>query len=451
MPARAADDLERLSGYPFVVVSWVVDDGYPMSVATDFSVDAARDVVELRATVGDAAAIPADREINVMGSHIHPTPGQGYDERRYLQLWGRVADASSDPIVFAPARSWGWDENEMPFFEYSERSVPQSRRYLAQLSAERGRTIRPRLSLGWLFLRTTRLPFLSATFIPVLLGIAIAARGGSFNPWLAVLTVVGAAFAHLAINVSNDIFDTLSGADEANVNPTPFSGGSRVLLYDLVTLRQLIALAAALLATTVGIGLFLVWVTGSAALLVIGLVGIVLGLGYTAPPVKLVYRGLGELTVALGFGPIMLLGAYVVQTGKLSWEAAVASAPVAILVALILYVNEIPDRVGDAAVGKLTLPVRLSATVVTGIYLGAAALAFVVVAAGVATRLLPVAALLALLPLPLAWRVYRGMRQFYEQPYALMPVMATHIKLHAYVGILLLLGYAVAIVARLVA
>jgi len=445
MPPIRREDFERLSTYPFVVVSWVDDRGYPMSVATDFSVDAERAAVALRATAGDMATIPTDRAINVLGSHIRPTPGQGYDERRYLQLWGTAAPASDGQLEFAPTRSWGWDESEIPFFEYSERSVPQSRKYLAQLSEEQGRTIRPRLSAGWLFLRTTRLPFLSATAVPVLLGIAVAARGGTFDLWLALLTVIGAAFAHLAINVSNDIFDTLSGADEANVTPTPFSGGSRILLYDLLTLRQLIALDAALFAGAAAIGLVLVWATNSATLLGIGLVGIGLGLAYTAPPLKLVYRGLGEIAVALGFGPVMLLGAYVVQTGALSWEAAVLSVPVAILVALILYVNEIPDRPGDAAAGKRTLPVRLSPTVVTGIYLGAAALAFAVVVAGVAVRLLPVAALVALLPAPLAWQVYGGLRRLYTQPYALMPVMATNIKLHAYVGILLLVGYGVTI------
>jgi 1,4-dihydroxy-2-naphthoate octaprenyltransferase len=451
MPPISTHDLERLAGYPFVVVSWVDDHGYPLSVATDFSVDPERGVVVLRATAGDVAAIPADREVNVIGSHIRPTPGQGYDERRYLQLWGTTGPQGSGSVTFTPTRAWGWDESEIPFFEYSERSVPQSRRYLAQLSEEQGRTIRPRLSAGWLFLRTTRLPFLSATAVPVLLGIAVAARAGAFDPWLALLTVIGAAFAHLAINVSNDIFDTLSGADEANVNPTPFSGGSRILLYDLLTLRQLIALDATLFAGAAAIGLVLVWATNSATLLAIGLAGIGLGLAYTAPPVKLVYRGLGEIAVALGFGPVMLLGAYVVQTGSLSWEAAIASIPVAILVALILYVNEIPDRVGDRAAGKRTLPVRLSPAAVTGIYLGAAALAFVVLVAGVAIGLLPLAALLALLPVPLAWQVYRGIQRFYDQPYALMPVMGANIKLHAYVGILLLAGYAVAIVARMLA
>lgn len=451
MPPVERSDLEKLAGYPFVVVSWVDLAGYPMSVATDFSVDIERGVVVLRAPAGDEAAIPVDRPVNVLGSHIRPTPGQGYDERRYLQLWGSAGLGEDGSITFTPARAWGWDESEIPFFEYSERSVPQSRRYLAQLSEEKGRTIRPRLSLGWLFLRTTRLPFLSATAVPVLLGIAVAARGGAFNGWLALITVVGAALAHLAINVSNDIFDTLSGADEANVNPTPFSGGSRVLIYDLLTLRQLIILAAALFGGAVAIGMVLVWVTDSLTLLGIGLLGIALGLAYTAPPLKLVYRGLGEIAVAIGFGPVMLLGAYVVQTGSLSWEAAVASVPVAILVALILYVNEIPDRVGDAAAGKRTLPVRLTPRVVTGIYLAFAVLAFAVVVGGVAIGLLPVATLLALLAAPLVWRVYRGLNQFYSQPYALMPIMATNIKIHAYVGIFLLTGYGVANAAGLVA
>ncbi|MEX0710680.1 MAG: prenyltransferase [Chloroflexota bacterium] len=449
MPRIEARDLEKLAGYPFVVVSWVDDAGYPMSVATDFTVDPERGAVTLRATAGGDAAIPADRQVNVLGSHIRPTPGQGYDERRYLQLWGAANRDQDGSLTFMPTRAWGWDESEIPFFEYSERSVPQSRRYLAQLSEEKGRTIRPRLSLGWLFLRTTRLPFLSATAVPVLLGIAVAARGGAFNAGLALLTVVGAALAHLAINVSNDIFDTLSGADEANINPTQFSGGSRVLIYDLVTLRQLIALDVVLLGGAVAIGLVLVWATASATLLWIGVAGIALGIGYTAPPVKLVYRGLGEIAVAIGFGPIMLLGAYVVQTGSLSWEAAVASIPVAILVALILYVNEIPDRVGDAAAGKGTLPVRLPQGVVTGIYLAAAVLAFATVVGGVIGGLLPLATLLALLAAPLVWRVYGGIRQFYAQPYALMPVMGVNIKVHLYVGLLLLAGYGVAIIARL--
>lgn len=444
-----AGDFARLADYPFVVVSWIDDAGYPTSVATGFEPDAAGGVVRLRAAAGEAVQIPTDRVVNMVGSHIRPKPGEGYDERRYLELWGSASAPVEGWLTFTPTRAWGWDETEVPFFEYSERSVPQSRHYLAALSAEKGRQIRPRLALGWLFLRTTRLPFLSATAVPVLLGIAIAARQGQFNWWLALVTLIGASFAHLAINVSNDIFDTLSGADEANVNPTKFSGGSRVLIYDLVTLRQLIGLAAILFGVAAAIGLYLVWVTGSQALLLIGIAGIAVGLAYTAPPLKLVYRGLGEIAVAIGFGPIMLLGAHAVQTGSLSWEAAVASVPVAILVALILYVNEIPDRTGDASAGKGTLPVRMSPAAVTTLYLVAALVAFAAILGGVLAGLLPPFTLLALAVVPLAFRIHQGIRQHYNSPYTLMAVMGANVSLHLYVGLLLLAGYLIAIVVRL--
>jgi 1,4-dihydroxy-2-naphthoate octaprenyltransferase len=437
VPAHAptAADLERLATYGHVVVSWIDDAGYPMSVATDFETDAAAGTVRLVQPAGEP--IPTDREVGVLGSHIRPKPGEGYDERRYLELWGRV---STDGTL-VPTRAWGWDEAEVPFFEYSERSVPQSRRYLARLSEEKGRPIRPRLDPFWLVLRTTRLPFLSATLVPVLLGIAIAISDGAFDPWLALLTIVGGALAHLGINVSNDVFDTLSGADDANVNPTQFSGGSRVAIYELLSVRQLALASAGLLVAAAAIGLLLVAMTGSLLLLWIGVAGILIGVAYTAPPLKLVYRGVGEIAVALGFGPIMLLGAYVVQTGRISAEAVIASVPVAILVALILYVNEIPDRAGDASAGKRTLPVRLSPATVQTLYLVAALAAFAVIAAGVAVGLLPWPSLVALAAVPMALRVYRGIGVHYDSPYTLMAVMGTNVTLHLAVGGLLLAAY----------
>jgi len=445
----AAADFERLASYPFVVVSWVDDAGYPLSVAAEFEIDSDGGVVRLHAPAGDGLAIPTDQEVNLIGSHIRPKPGEGYDERGYLELWGTVVAPVGGRVTFSASRAWGWDEAEVPFFEYSERSVPQSRHYLARLSAERGRIIRPRLSPFWLALRTTRLPFLSATVVPVLVGIAIAASHGAFTWWTALLTLVGASLAHLAANVTNDVFDTLSGADDANVNPTQFSGGSRVVIYDLVTIRQLSVLAAALFAAAVAIGLLLVWVTGSLILLGLGVAGILIGIVYTAPPIKLVYRGLGELAIAFAFGPILMLGAYVVQAGRLSWEAAVASVPMGILVALILYVNEVPDRFGDASVGKWTLPARLAPETVRRGYLVATLAAFAVIVAGAVGGLLPLLSLIVLAAVPLALRVHAGIGLHYNSPYTLTAVMGTNIKLHLAVGGLLLSAYLVTILVAL--
>jgi len=200
------------------------------------------------------------------------------------------------------------------------------------------------------------------------------------------------------------------------------------------------------------IGLVLLATRGSTALLVIGVVGLIVSIGYTAPPLKLVYRGLGEIAVAVGFGPLMLLGAYVVQSGgSLSWEPFVASLPVALLVALILYVNEIPDRRGDAIAGKRTLPVRFSKALVVRGYLGATVAAFGIVVGGVAAGLLPWAALVALAGIPLARQVHRGLLAAYEQPYVLMGFMGTNIRLHLTVGGLLIGAYVLVLLVGAIA
>jgi 1,4-dihydroxy-2-naphthoate octaprenyltransferase len=284
--------------------------------------------------------------------------------------------------------------------------------------------------------------------VPVLIGIVIAASHGWFDAPTALLTIVGAAFVHLGINVSNDVFDTTQGADDVNVTPTQYSGGSRVIQYGLVSLPRMAAISAGFFALAAIVGLVLMVLRGSPALLAIGIVGFVLGIGYTAPPLKLVYRGLGEIAVAIGFGPLMLVGAYVVQSrGVVPWEPVVASLPVAVLVALILYVNEIPDRRGDAHAGKRTLPVRLPKPTVIRIYEIATAVAFASVVVGVVLGVLPVTTMLILLAVPLALRVRSGLAPNYDNPYGLMAVMGVNIRLHLVVGALLLVAYVIVIVA----
>ena len=114
----------------------------------------------------------------------------------------------------------------------------------------------------------------------------------------------------------------------------------------------------------------------------------------------------------------MLLGAYVVQTGgALAWEPFVASIPVALLVALILYVNEIPDRRGDARAGKRTLPVRFSpTTIITGYNVAVAAAPASCSWPASCSASLPVPVLAMLVTIPLALRVSRGLAPQLRQP-----------------------------------
>lgn len=436
---NAREGLSRLRAYPHLLLTWRDASGYPMSVAIHARIDDVAGTAAVDAPPG--LDVPNGVELSLTGSHIRPLPSFGYDERRHVTVWGD-ASRTRDEIVIRATHAWGWDEAEVPFFEYAERSVPRSHRYFRGLSERLGRSVRPRLSLFWLALRATRLPFLSATVVPVLLGILAAAVEGWFDLPAALLTIVGAAAVHLGLNVANDVFDTMSGADAMNVNSTKYSGGSRVIQYGLVSLRRMAMLSAGFYAVAFLVGLTLLATRGSLALLVIGVAGVLISVFYTAPPVRLVYRGLGEIAVALGFGPLMVLGAHVVQTGgTISASAALVSVPLAILVALILYVNEIPDRRADGAAGKRTLVVRWRPEAVLRGYAIAVTAAFLSVAAGVLLGLLPLPALLALFGVPLALRVHAGLGRAYDRPYDLMPTMALNIQLHLVVGGLLLLAY----------
>jgi 1,4-dihydroxy-2-naphthoate octaprenyltransferase len=417
-----------------------------MSVATGFVVRPDDGVVVLDGVAGEAVRLPLGREVNVVFSHIRPQPGIGYDERRYVSLWGILTPAG-DGLRFTPERVQHWDEQEMSFFEYSERGVPQAHRYLERVSREQGRPVKPKLSAGWLFLRATRLPFLSATFVPVALGVAVAALHREWHWWPAIVTLIAASCVHLGLNVANDVFDTMSGADQANVTPTQFSGGSRVILYGLLSLRQMVLIMVGFYAVAIGLGLYLAAVTTFWPVFWLGVAGVFVSIFYTAPPFRFVHRGFGEVMVALGFGPIMTMGAYEVQAKTWSWEAFYVSLPVAILIALVLYVNEVPDRPGDAAAGKGTLPVRLSKDAVIALYVAAVAVAFGLIAGGAVAGVIVRPAIIALVALPLAAQVYRGLREHYESPYQLMPYMGKGVQLHLITGLLLLVGYVIAIVA----
>jgi 1,4-dihydroxy-2-naphthoate octaprenyltransferase len=279
--------------------------------------------------------------------------------------------------------------------------------------------------------------------VPVLLGSVIARSQGYSNWWLTLLALFGACLIHLGLNVTNDVADASSGADEANVNPTMFSGGSRMIQYGLVSRDAMKQAAIGLYAVGVAIGLFLAFTRGL-ELLWIGAAGVFLSIFYSAPPFKLVHRGVGEICVALGFGPIMVLGSYFVVAQRLSFEAFYASLPVALLIMLVLYVNQIPDRPSDAKAGKRTIVVRLSKDAIVRGYALSVIATYLLIVVGAATGIMPLWTLLSLLTVPIALQVYRALDPHYNNPYELMGAMGKNIMLHFGTGLLLIAGYVLA-------
>lgn len=309
----------------------------------------------------------------------------------------------------------------------------------------------PRASTWALFVNAVRLPFLTATMVPVLIGAAIAyydlGTAGGFDWGLFGLTLLGVALFHLGTNTANDYFDHRSGADEANFTPTPFSGGSRVIQRGLVDPRTMavFALSFYVLGTFVGLTLvYLLWPAGI-TILWLGLAGFLLGFLYTAPPARLAHRGVGELAVAVGFGPLIVLGAYFVQTGTFSNGALLASIPIGALIAAVLYINEFPDKEGDARVGKRTLIVRLPDRAAVIGYHALLTVAYGTILVGVILESFPVYTLAALLTVPLAAKASIILNRNYRFPYRLIPANAFTILVHLTTGILFFFGYVAAI------
>ncbi len=277
-----------------------------------------------------------------------------------------------------------------------ETGVPAARAIVACVN-----TATPALSLSAAW-RLTRPGFLALTAAAVALGLAMAAACGcGFDALRAGVTLGLALAAHAAANAWNDYHDALNGADAANPAPlSPFTGGSRVIQQGTAQPEHARQLALGLTALVVLGGLWLALQTGT-ALLAAGLAGLVLGWAYSAPPLRLMARGLGEVAVAAAWW-LIVQGAQVAQRGQWSLIAAVSALPFALLVANILLINALPDAPWDARVGKRTLAVRLGPVGSAALYTALAAGAHAGLAAAVWLHIPPATAWWGLASAPLS-------------------------------------------------
>jgi 1,4-dihydroxy-2-naphthoate octaprenyltransferase len=266
---------------------------------------------------------------------------------------------------------------------------------------------------------------------------------GAFDLWFFLLTLVGAICLQAGTNMTNDYFDHTWGSDEINTEfANPFTGGSRLIQMGLVKPEVYLWQGIAFFIAGGLIGLALIYTRGMWVLW-LGLMGAFSGYFYTAPPLRLAGTGLGELLIGLNFGPLMVLGSYYTQTRTVAWEPVIASLPVALLITLVLWINQFQDMKADAAVGKTHWVVRLGrrrATVLYGIGL---LLVYLTLAAGVLAAALPVPALLGLLTIPAALKAYRVAREHYDHPQDLVPANAATVQIHMQTGILITLGIAI--------
>jgi len=249
----------------------------------------------------------------------------------------------------------------------------------------------------WVWLIEIRPKFLLVSVALALLGTSLAWQNGIFSLRYAVLAFTGLLLWQISMQVLNDYFDYRSGVD-LRTRRTPFSGGSGILPAHLLRPESVLTFGLLSFALAVPIWVYLIIVKGLLLLPLIG-VGAVCVLLYT--PVLTRWR-LGEISSGLGLGILPILMFYFIQTGGYTTEVVVASIPCGILLFNVHLLNEFPDVEADKVGKRKTIPIVLGRAKASWIYLAGAITVYVWIVAWVAVGVMPMAALLSLLTIPLA-------------------------------------------------
>jgi 1,4-dihydroxy-2-naphthoate polyprenyltransferase len=264
------------------------------------------------------------------------------------------------------------------------------------------------------FVKLGRPQFLAGGLVFHGLGAAVAvSRGAAFDILRFVMGQLVVTATQLGTHYANDYFDL--ACDRANRTPTRWSGGSRVLPDGL--LAPGVALKTAVFLYGVAGGLAIALALSLPSLpLIAPLAAAMIGLAwaYSAPPLRLSARGLGELgTAAVVTLCVPCWGAYV-QAGRLDglllW---VLPLPCALQIAMLIAI-EFPDAAGDALSGKRTLVVQWGAPTAARVHAAIIVAGFGVLPFGVAAGMPPLVAFAALALAPLGiWQAVRVVRGGY--------------------------------------
>jgi len=391
----------------------------------------------------------------------------GYSEREMIGK-GRVSDFSDGQIVLGHVANWlneavikgAWEGNTV-FLHKNGKEIPchikitptkgkegEHIGYCGVTTPLKNKTpdeVRPKISIltkifTWMVIM--RLPFLSATFVPIFAGAAVTSMLGQDVSWgWLLLTLLAGSLLHIGTNTSNDYFDHISGTDARNYNYSNkgLNGGSRSIQMGLISPKGIltVAIIAFTLSAVVGIPLI---IKSGLSILWLGLIGFFSGLFYTAPPFKFSSRkGMGELLIGLNFGPLMVAGSALVQTGQLLPEAFLAGIPIGFLIAAVVYMNEFPDYDSDKATGKNTLIVVFGPEKARAGYVALVASAFASIVILAFNGTVPMLSLIALLAVYFGFTATRTLYKYYNNR-LLQPANWGTIIMHSVTGILFCIG-----------
>ena len=266
------------------------------------------------------------------------------------------------------------------------------------------------------WVQAARLKFLPQGVLPIFVGGAAAFAEGLFNPGYFILAFLAAAAVQIGLTMFNDTLDFQYGTDRCTTSSkNPFSGGSGVLASGSIQPRQAMRVIIGLYVFALIVGIYFAIVAGIGSL-GIAAIGAAISIAYSAKPFRLAYRGLGELAMLLGYGPVITGWAYYVHTGVLTGEILLIGLIPGLCMWTMILINEIPDYAEDRAADKRNLTYRLGPEGSKNLFIVSLAAIYGYVAALIIVGVLPAAAVLAFLGLPVAIIAAQAAHQHYADP-----------------------------------
>jgi 1,4-dihydroxy-2-naphthoate octaprenyltransferase len=278
----------------------------------------------------------------------------------------------------------------------------------------------------------------TASSIPVLAAGAIALTESKFDWMLFLLALAASVLLHMGTNITNEIFDVRNGVDSIT-SPR----ASMALLKGRLSEKEAFGLVGGAFLTAILLSIPMILARGW-PVIALGLLGLFLGYGYTAPPFQYKYKALGLPMVFILMGPLMMMGAYYVITGEVSVLSFAVSVPIGLLVTAILHGNEWRDIADDASFGIGTLSALMGRKRAHFVFISLITSAYLAVVLGVLLHILPQGSLLAVLSLPFLVRSIRTSELGINgQQRAIAKIDLETAQLHAAFGILYVIGLAI--------
>ena len=286
-------------------------------------------------------------------------------------------------------------------------------------------------------IRAFRLPFLTASVLPYLVGAGLARQ--PFHPLRFTLGLLAVALTHLSANLINDYADHRSGIDDHDTSYYGLFGGSKLIQHNRLSPAFFLWTALLTLALAIIAVVTLAIILHQPALPIIMLAVATLAWAYSTGP-ALAHHGFGELIIFLLFGPTIVIGAAYLQTATLpAPEIWLLSCPLGLLTTALLVANELPDCPDDLKGGKRTLVARVGPNRTYLLFASLVSTAYLIILAAFLARLLGPLALLSLAALPLALYATLILKQHPARKRNLLNSSRLAIALHATVAITLIL------------